>query len=92
MSEKMGRYTPFAVWAYVIIATVIESFLSINYWHADPMLINSLIFALAWSQAASIATFFMHLKYEPASLRIFVIIPLIFIISLIVGLIISIGH
>lgn len=91
MSERMRSYTPFVIWAYLLAATVVETFLSVNYWRVSIISTDALIFALAWSQAATVAAFFMHLRYEVGGLKIFVIVPAIFVITLIIGLLLSLG-
>ena len=88
----MRGYTPFVIWGYLLVATVLEAFLSVNYWRVSAVSTDAFIFALAWSQVATVAAFFMHLRYEVGPLKIFVIVPSIFVISLIVGLLLSLGH
>lgn len=90
MSERMGRYTPFAVWAFIMAATLTEAILSSFYWRIYPVIVDSVIVALIWSQVATVALFYMHLRYEEKGIKIFAIVPLVFLVALIVSLIGSI--
>ncbi|MEM0117236.1 MAG: cytochrome C oxidase subunit IV family protein [Conexivisphaerales archaeon] len=92
MSEKMGKYTPFGVWAFIMVATLLEAFLSSFYWRVYPTLVDSIIVALIWSQVATVALFYMHLKYEERGIKIFAIVPIVFLVALIVALIGSVQH
>jgi heme/copper-type cytochrome/quinol oxidase subunit 4 len=92
MSAKMGRLTPFVVWAFIMVATVVEAFLSKVYWLQNPTLTDSIIVALIWSQVATVALFYMHLKYEDKGVKLFAIVPVVFLVALIVALLGSLQH
>jgi len=46
---------------------------------------------LATSQAAAIVLFYMQLKDEPGSLRLFAIIPIMFLSALLIAMLASLG-
>jgi cytochrome c oxidase subunit 4 len=78
------------VWAYLVGSTIVEVFLFFSL-PASPR-VNFAITVLAASKAVFIAAYFMHLKYEPRSLRMFVFIPLFFLAALIVGMVTQVIH
>ena len=45
----------------------------------------------AASQAVAIILFFMHLKDEPGSLRLFAIVPVMFLAGLLISMVASLG-
>jgi caa(3)-type oxidase subunit IV len=90
MSERMGRWTPFGVWMFLVVSTIVEAFLSTRYWFTDTTLTDSIIVALIWAQVVTVALFYMHLKYEERGIKIFAIVPIVFLLALIVALLGSI--
>lgn len=86
----MGKYTPFVVWGFIMAATLVEAYLGEFYSRLYPTFVDSVIMALIWSQVAAVALFYMHLKYEEKGIKIFAIVPLVFLLALIVALLGSI--
>jgi len=77
------------VWAYMIAAvlTEVESFYTI----ANVTVLDSVVSLLAASQAVAIVLFFMHLKDEPGSIRLFALIPIMFLSALFIAMLASLG-
>ena len=80
----------FLIWVYLAAATVVEVFLFYTY--AGDVLVNYAISVLALSKAVFIFAFYMHIRYEQRSLKIFSIIPLFFLMALLAGMFASLGH
>ena len=78
------------IWVYLAAATVIEVFLF--YAYAGDVFVNYAISVLALSKAIFIFAFYMHVRYEQRSLKIFSIIPLFFLLALLAGMFASLGH
>lgn len=78
------------IWVYLAAATVIEVFLF--YAYAGNTFVNYAISVLALSKAIFIFAFYMHVRYEQRSLKIFSIIPLFFLLALLAGMFASLGH
>jgi caa(3)-type oxidase subunit IV len=53
--------------------------------------LTAVVSILATSQAVAIVLFYMHLKDEPGSLRLFALIPLMFLSALLIAMIASLG-
>jgi len=53
--------------------------------------VAAVVLLLAASQAVAIVTFYMNLKEEPGSLRLFALIPLMFLAALIIAMLASLG-
>lgn len=77
------------VWAYMVVSVVAEVWAFYNV--ATAAAANAVIILLATSQAISIALFYMHLKDEPGSIRLFALIPLMFLAALLVAMMASLG-
>ena len=77
------------VWAYMVIAVLaeMESFYQLT----STTVLTAVIAILASSQGAAIILFYMHLKDEPGSLRLFALIPLMFLSALLIAMIASLG-
>ncbi|HME18578.1 MAG TPA: cytochrome C oxidase subunit IV family protein [Nitrososphaerales archaeon] len=77
------------VWAYMVAAVLAEaeSFYSLS---GAPVL-TAVISILASSQAVAIVLFYMHLKDEPGSLRLFALIPIMFLSALLIAMVASLG-
>ncbi len=80
----------FLIWVYLAVATIVEVFLF--YAYAGDVFVNYAISVLALSKAVFIFAFYMHIRYEQRSLKIFSIIPLFFLMALLVGMFASLGH
>ena len=77
------------VWAYMIIAILAEVFAF--YVARGTEALNLVVGLLASSQAVAIVLFYMHLKDEPGSLRLFALIPLMFLSALLIAMIAALG-
>ena len=77
------------VWAYMVLAvlTEVEAFYVIAAYSTAATVIT----ILATSQAVAIVLFYMQLKDEPGSLRLFALIPIMFLSALFVALLASLG-
>ena len=77
------------VWAYLMVAVAaeVETFYSFS----NPSVIAAVVGVFAVSQAIAIAVFFMHLKDEPGSLRLFSLIPILFLSGLLIAMLATLG-
>jgi heme/copper-type cytochrome/quinol oxidase subunit 4 len=77
------------VWAYMVVAVLseVESF----YGLANTATATVVISILASSQAVAVVLFYMHLKDEPGALRLFALIPIMFLSALLIAMIASLG-
>jgi heme/copper-type cytochrome/quinol oxidase subunit 4 len=77
------------VWAYMVTAVLaeVESFYALS---GTPVL-TAVVSILASSQAVAIVLFYMHLKDEPGSLRLFALIPIMFLSALLIAMVASLG-
>jgi hypothetical protein len=53
--------------------------------------VAAIVLVLAASQAIAIVLFYMNLKEEPGSLRLFALIPIMFLAALIIAMLASLG-
>lgn len=79
----------FFVWVYLVAATFVE--VSVAYSIPFSPLVLLALGILSTSQGISIMLFYMHLKNEPPSIKLFAILPLMFLAALIVAMIASLG-
>ena len=77
------------VWVYMVIAVVTET-ASFYAHYAYPVLV-SVVSLLATSQGVAIVLFYMQLKDEPSSVKLFAIIPIMFLSALLVAELASLG-
>jgi len=77
------------VWAYMVLAVLTEVFAF--YRVANYPTMATVVSILATSQAAAIVLFFMQLKDEPGSLRLFALIPIMFLSALLIAMLASLG-
>ena len=77
------------VWSYMVLAVVAEVATFYNVKGATVE--TALIALLAASQATAVAVFYMELKDEPGSLRLFALIPLMFLAALLIAMVASLG-
>jgi len=77
------------VWAYMMVAVVSE--VEVFYALSNASLVAAVVSILATSQAVAIVLFYMHLKDEPGSLRLFALIPLMFLSALLIAMIAALG-
>jgi len=78
-----------AVWAYMVLAVLAE--VEAFYMIAAYSTAAAVITILATSQAVAVVLFYMQLKDEPGSLRLFALIPIMFLSALFVALLASLG-
>jgi caa(3)-type oxidase subunit IV len=78
-----------SVWAYMVAAVLaeVESFYNL----ASPAALAAVVSILATSQAVAVILFFMHLKDEPGSIRLFALIPVMFLSALLIAMLASLG-
>jgi len=77
------------VWAYMVLAvlTEVEAATRLNVYSTAATVVT----VLATSQAVAIVLFFMQLKDEPGSLRLFALIPIMFLAALLIAMLASLG-
>ncbi len=85
----MRNLVVFGVWAYMVAAVIaeVEGFYAL----AGTSALTLVVALLASSQAVAIVLFYMHLKDEPGSLRLFALIPIMFLSALLIAMIASLG-
>ena len=77
------------VWAYMVVAVLAEvlTFYRVS---AYPT-VATVVTILATSQAVAVVLFYMQLKDEPGSLRLFALIPIMFLSALFIAMLASLG-
>jgi hypothetical protein len=77
------------VWAYMMIAVLaeVETFYMIHVYST----VATVATILATSQAVAVVLFYMQLKDEPGSLRLFALIPIMFLSALLIAMLASLG-
>ena len=85
----MRTWVAFAVWAYMVVAvlTEVETFYMVPAYDT----VATVVTILATSQAVAIVLFYMQLKDEPGSLRLFALIPIMFLSALLIAMLASLG-
>jgi uncharacterized membrane protein YGL010W len=76
------------VWAYMVLAVVAEV---LFFYAVKGAAQTGVIVTLAASQAVAVALFYMELKDEPGSLRLFALVPLMFVSALLIAMVASLG-
>ena len=77
----MTRKLILAVWVALLALTAIEVWLA--YMHTPPVMMLTILVSLSVTKAAMIIAYFMHLKYERATIyRILVPVTVTFIVML----------
>jgi hypothetical protein len=77
------------VWAYMVVAVLAE--VEAFYMIASYSTAAAVITVLATSQAVAVVLFYMQLKDEPGSLRLFALIPIMFLSALLIAMLASLG-
>jgi hypothetical protein len=79
----------FAVWVYIVVAVLaeVEAFYALTAYAT----VAAVVTILASSQAVAIVLFYMQLKDEPGSLRLFALIPIMFLSALLIAMLASLG-
>ncbi len=77
------------VWVYMVVAVLaeVEAFYMITAYSTAAAVIT----VLATSQAVAVVLFYMQLKDEPGSLRLFALIPIMFLSALLIAMLASLG-
>lgn len=85
----MKNLVALGVWAYMVVATLaeVEAFYLVNVYST----VAAVVTILATSQAVAIVLFYMQLKDEPGSLRLFALIPIMFLSALLIAMLASLG-
>jgi hypothetical protein len=85
----MRNIVGIGVWAYMMLAVLaeVEAFYAVHVYATAATVIT----VLAASQAVAVVLFYMQLKDEPGSLRLFALIPIMFLSALFIALLASLG-
>ncbi len=85
----MRTWVALSVWAYMVVAalTEVESFYIVHVYST----MATVVTILATSQAVAVILFYMQLKDEPGSLRLFALIPIMFLSALLIAMLASLG-
>jgi cytochrome c oxidase subunit IV len=77
------------VWAYMVVAVLAEvlTFYRVSAYST----VATVVTILATSQAVAVVLFYMQLKDEPGSLRLFALIPIMFLAALLIAMLASLG-
>jgi hypothetical protein len=85
----MKNWVALAVWAYMVVAVLAEA--EAFYMISAYSTVATVVTILATSQAVAVVLFYMQLKDEPGSLRLFALIPIMFLSALLVAMLASLG-
>ena len=77
------------VWVYMVVAVLTE--VLFFYQHLAYPILVSVVSILATSQGVAIVLFYMQMKDEPASVKLFAIVPIMFLSALLVAELASLG-
>ena len=84
------RQTVFlGVWAYMVLAVLTE--VAAAYVISDFFAKSAVVGVLAASQAVAVVLFYMDLRNEPGAIRLFAVVPLMFLSALLIAMIASLG-
>ncbi len=85
----MKTWVALSVWAYMVVAVLaeVEAFYIVQAYST----LATVVSILATSQAVAIVLFYMQLKDEPGSLRLFALIPIMFLSALLIAMLASLG-
>ena len=86
---EMKSTTIASVWAYMLLAVGTEV-LAFYYVTSSAVLIT-VISLFALSQAVAVAIFYMQLKDEPGSIRLFALVGVMFLAGLLIATVASLG-
>ncbi len=87
----MRTSVAFGVWAYMVIAVLTEVEIYYMLRTANYDLMTAAVSVLATSQATAIVVFNMQLKDEPGAIRLFALIPIMFLSALLIAELASLG-
>jgi len=85
----MKNLVAVAVWAYMMVAVLAEA--EAFYLISAYSTVATVVTILATSQAVAVVVFYMQLKDEPGSLRLFALIPIMFLSALFIAMLASLG-
>lgn len=85
----MKTWVAVGVWAYMMVAVVAE--VLVFYLVSSFSTVATAVTVLAASQAVAVVLFYMQLKDEPGSLRLFALIPIMFLSALLIAMLASLG-
>lgn len=85
----MRTWVALGVWAYMVLAVLTEVIVATSLTAYSTA--ATVVTILATSQAVAIVVFFMQLKDEPGSLRLFALIPIMFLSALLIAMLASLG-
>lgn len=77
------------VWAYMVLAVLTE--VTASYYITDFFAKSAVVGVLAASQAVAVVIFYMDLRNEPGSVRLFALVPIMFLSALLIAMIASLG-
>jgi hypothetical protein len=85
----MRTFVALGVWLYMVLAVLAEAeaFYTVSAYST----LATVVTILATSQAVAIVLFYMQLKDEPGSLRLFALIPIMFLSALLIAMLASLG-
>jgi cytochrome c oxidase subunit IV len=85
----MRNTTFIGVWAYMVLAVLTE--VAASSYVTDFFTKSAVVGVLAASQAVAIVLFYMDLRHEPGSVRLFALVPIMFLSALLIAMISSLG-
>ena len=85
----MRTWVALGVWAYMVVAILaeVETFYIVPVYST----VAEVVTLLATSQAVAVVLFYMQLKDEPGSMRLFALIPIMFLSALLIAMLASLG-
>ncbi len=85
----MRSFVALGVWLYMVVAVLaeVETFYLVSVYST----LATVVTILATSQAVAVVLFYMQLKDEPGSLRLFALIPIMFLSALLIAMLASLG-
>ncbi|MGP8125919.1 MAG: cytochrome C oxidase subunit IV family protein [Nitrososphaerales archaeon] len=85
----MKTSTVVGVWAYMLLAVIAEV---VSFYYVKTFAVQTtVILTLAMSQAVAVAVFYMQLKDEPGSIRLFALVGMMFLSALLIAMVASLG-
>jgi len=85
----MKTLTVISVWVYMLLAVMAEV---LSFYYIKGVVVQTSIIAiLAMSQAVAVAVFYMQLKDEPGSVRLFALVGMMFLSALLIAMVASLG-
>lgn len=87
----MRTITLLGVWIYMMLAVAAEVLVFYTIGSSSYAMLATVVSILAGSQALAVVVFFMHLKDESSSLRLFSIIPVMMLAALLIAMLATLG-